>query len=51
MNKIKFFDFKIVKLLTAVENSVEKVERLLLFNNHVKNKKGDIQVFMFEIVD
>lgn len=36
--KINFFKIKLVKLLIAVENSVEKVERLRFFNSNIKIK-------------
>lgn len=41
MNKINFFDNKQEKILTVVENSVEKVERLKFINNHAKKMKGE----------
>ena len=42
---------KVVKILTAVENSVEKVERLNFFNNHIKSKNGGKMVLICEIVE
>ena len=50
-NKIKFLRLKVVKILTAVENSVEKVEILNFFNNHIKSKNGNRMVLICEIVE